>query len=239
MSNEGGPTGRRSEDENYNTNDYRSGYPSYNQQGNPYTFNTHPMQGNSGYISSGGGSGNQGHAAYPWPNASVPAVPSQTNVHPNAHLQGSMYPGSNVSYGSAGYPTAGTQPMHLQQPAGVLPQSMLHASTAGGLPGSQQNMYAGASSSEGGPSGVYQCPYCPQKFERAGRFEAHMNGHREHKPFHCQGTCGTDDCTMSFTSQEALSSHKRKDRVTCENCEKTRRLLNPAERYRRHEYPSI
>ncbi|KIM21920.1 hypothetical protein M408DRAFT_299172 [Serendipita vermifera MAFF 305830] len=125
-----------------------------------------------------------------------------------------MYPKSRISFGLRGYPTAQTQPIHLQQPTSFLPQSMPQ-----GLPGSQQNMYAGTSNSGGGQFGIYQCPYCPQKFDRAGRFEAHMNGHREYKPFQCRElVVQMTGITMSFTTQEALSSHKRKDRVTCENC---------------------
>ncbi|PVG03590.1 hypothetical protein CPB86DRAFT_779318 [Serendipita vermifera] len=45
-----------------------------------------------------------------------------------------------------------------------------------------------------------------------------MNAHNNIRPYVCNGQCGDDTCQLSFTSAEALSAHKKKERVKCDKC---------------------
>lgn len=136
--------------------------------------------------------GSQGLTAYGWPNSSVPSVPSQTGLSSNAPSNPHMYQNTASAYTSSNYPTARGLPMHPQQ-TGMLPQQTHHLSAIPANSSVHPTMYINANSGESGGTGIYQCPQCPAQFDRAGRYEAHLNGHRDFKPYVCDGSCGTND----------------------------------------------
>jgi hypothetical protein len=166
-----------------------AGYPTYDQQGNIYPPNTPQTAGGYPY---GSNNGQQGAPVYSWANPMIPPVPSQSNPSPDPHQYPHMYPNSTISYNNPGYPTAGLQSMQ-PSPAGMLPQSLLQPFPMPGPSGSHHVVKTNTNSREEAGVGIYQCPQCPLKFDRPGRFEAHLNLHRDIRPYACDGTCGTSD----------------------------------------------
>lgn len=51
---------------------------------------------------------------------------------------------------------------------------------------------SGASSLGSSSSGPFQCPLCPQTFDRQARLQGHMHLHNSDGPFMCDGSCGIE-----------------------------------------------
>ncbi|KAG8777174.1 hypothetical protein FRC16_004265, partial [Serendipita sp. 398] len=55
----------------------------------------------------------------------------------------------------------------------------------------------------------YPCPHCDTVYWRVGRQKACINKHKGVKPYHCEGTCGTNKCSREFYGIENLHRHQR------------------------------
>ncbi|CCA70232.1 hypothetical protein PIIN_04171 [Serendipita indica DSM 11827] len=66
--------------------------------------------------------------------------------------------------------------------------------------------------------GTFTCPHCGKSYDRKSRWESHLNTHLDVRLYRCDGSCGTTNCDVSFTSAEALGAHKKKDREVCKKC---------------------
>ncbi|KAG8776589.1 hypothetical protein FRC15_011875, partial [Serendipita sp. 397] len=55
----------------------------------------------------------------------------------------------------------------------------------------------------------YPCPHCLRLYSRLSRQEACINRHNNVKPYRCEGTCGTENCPMTFYGVENLNRHRR------------------------------